>query len=138
VHEDLLEKTTSPEGLTVQSPEGLLAHKLRVSVCAFLPAPKGPPSSCESRSQRRPSPRLSASRGPPFIALSRQGGYAHILKGYFYTNLVGTLEKGKFRKPGGGKESALKLRIYGHVGSQIQVPLGITAFFGITTTPSRI
>jgi hypothetical protein len=24
-------------------------------------------------------------------ALSRQGGYAHILKGYFYTNLVGTL-----------------------------------------------
>jgi hypothetical protein len=35
-------------------------------------------------------PRLSASRGPPFTALSRQGGYAHILKGYFYTNLVGT------------------------------------------------
>src|SRR5260370_13145462 len=47
--------------------------------------------SCKSRSQRRPSPRLSASRGPPFTALSRQGGYAHILKGYFYTNLVGTL-----------------------------------------------
>jgi hypothetical protein len=22
----------------------------------------------------------------------RRGGYAHILKGYFYTNLVGTLE----------------------------------------------
>ena len=43
----------------------------------------------KSRSQRRPSPRLSASRGPPFTALSRQGGYAHILKGYFYTNLVG-------------------------------------------------
>jgi hypothetical protein len=36
---------------------------------------------------------LSASRGPPFIALSRQGGYAHILKGYFYTNLGGTLIK---------------------------------------------
>src|SRR5258707_11846873 len=47
-------------------------------------------------------------------------------------------EKGKFRKPGGGKESALKLRIYRYVGSQIQVPFGITAFFGITTTPSRI
>src|ERR1700730_9528439 len=47
--------------------------------------------SCKSRSQRRPSPRLSASRGPPFTALSRQDGYAHILKGYFYTNLVGTL-----------------------------------------------
>src|SRR5580704_6876282 len=47
--------------------------------------------SCKSRSQRRPSPRLSASRGPPFTALSTQGGYAHILKGYFYTNLVGTL-----------------------------------------------
>jgi|SRR6516164_8884006 hypothetical protein len=47
--------------------------------------------SCKSRSQRRPSPRLSASLGPPFTALSRQGGYAHILKGYFYTNLVGTL-----------------------------------------------
>jgi hypothetical protein len=46
--------------------------------------------SCKSRSQRRPSPRLSASRGPPFTALSRQGGYAHILKGYSYTNLVGT------------------------------------------------
>src|SRR5215472_3063226 len=46
--------------------------------------------SCKSRSQRRPSPRLSASRDPPFTALSRQGGYAHILKGYFYTNLVGT------------------------------------------------
>ena len=28
---------------------------------------------------------------PPFTALSRQGGYAHILKGYFYTNLCGTL-----------------------------------------------
>src|SRR5258708_24506473 len=46
--------------------------------------------SCKSRSRRRPSPRLSASRGPPFTALSRQGGYAHILKGYFCTNLVGT------------------------------------------------
>jgi hypothetical protein len=41
---------------------------------------------------------LSASRGPPFTALSRQGGYAHILKGYFYTNLVGTL-KDKFARP---------------------------------------
>jgi len=39
--------------------------------------------SCKSRSQRRPSPRLSASRGPPFTALSRQGGYAHILKDIF-------------------------------------------------------
>ena len=39
--------------------------------------------SCKSRSQRRPSPRLSASRGPPFTALSRQGGYAHILKRIF-------------------------------------------------------
>ena len=29
-------------------------------------------------------------RGPPFTALSRQGGYAH----YFYTNLVGTLRMG--------------------------------------------
>src|SRR5258705_9493049 len=47
--------------------------------------------SCKSRSQRRPSPRLSASRGPPFTVLSRQGGYAHILKGYFYTDLVATL-----------------------------------------------
>src|SRR6202040_1475321 len=27
----------------------------------------------------------------PEVTLSRQGGYAHILKGYFYTNLVGTL-----------------------------------------------
>ena len=26
-----------------------------------------------------------------FTALSRQGGYAHTLKGYFYTNLGGTL-----------------------------------------------
>jgi hypothetical protein len=28
---------------------------------------------------------------PTFTALSRQGGYAHTLKGYFYTNLGGTL-----------------------------------------------
>jgi hypothetical protein len=28
---------------------------------------------------------------PPFTALSRQGGYAHTLKGYFYTNLGWTL-----------------------------------------------
>ena len=28
---------------------------------------------------------------PPFTALSRQGGYAHTLKGYFYTNLGETL-----------------------------------------------
>src|SRR6516162_3780228 len=27
---------------------------------------------------------------PPFSALSKQGGYAHIRRGYFYTNLVGT------------------------------------------------
>jgi len=39
-------------------------------------------------SQRRPSPRWSASRGPPFTALSRQGGYAHILKGYFSFSAV--------------------------------------------------
>jgi hypothetical protein len=43
-----------------------------------------------------------ASRGPPFTALSRQGWlrrYTHILKGYFYTNLVGTLngQNGNFR-----------------------------------------
>src|SRR5262245_40141991 len=50
--------------------------------------------SCKSRSQRRPSPRLPESLGLPFTALSRQGGYAHILKGYFYTNLVGTLMAG--------------------------------------------
>src|SRR5208282_149203 len=31
---------------------------------------------------------------PPFTALSRQGGYAHTLKGYFYTNLGGTLGAG--------------------------------------------
>jgi DNA invertase Pin-like site-specific DNA recombinase len=36
--------------------------------------------------------KMSASRDPPFTALSRRGGYAHILKGYFYTNLVGTLD----------------------------------------------
>jgi hypothetical protein len=30
---------------------------------------------------------------PPFTALSRQGGYAHTLKGYFYTNLGGTLRR---------------------------------------------
>ena len=28
---------------------------------------------------------------PPFTALSRQGGSAHTLKGYFYTNLGGTI-----------------------------------------------
>jgi hypothetical protein len=30
---------------------------------------------------------------PPFTALSRQGGYAHTIKGYFYTNLGGTLSR---------------------------------------------
>jgi beta-keto acid cleavage enzyme len=29
---------------------------------------------------------------PPFTALLREGGYAHTLKGYFYTNLGGTLQ----------------------------------------------
>ena len=57
----------------------------------------------QKQSQRLPSPRLSASPGPPFTALSRQGGYAHILKGYFYTNLVGTrvtqFPKGNHGKP---------------------------------------
>jgi hypothetical protein len=28
---------------------------------------------------------------PPFTALSKQGGYAQTLEGYFYTNLGGTL-----------------------------------------------
>jgi hypothetical protein len=73
-----------PEGCAVES-RGWMAKRKR---SAF---------SCKSRSQRRPSPRLSASLGPPFTALSRQGGYAHILKGYFYTNLVGTLIKGDKR-----------------------------------------
>jgi len=29
---------------------------------------------------------------PPFTALSRQGGYAHTLKGYFYADLGGNPE----------------------------------------------
>jgi hypothetical protein len=61
--------------------------------CGWMGKRKRSAFSCKSRSQRRPSPRLSASRGPPFTVLSTQGGYAHILKGYFYTNLVGTLSK---------------------------------------------
>ena len=37
---------------------------------------------------------------PPFTALSRQGGYAHTLKlkGYFYTNLGGTLYQASLRR----------------------------------------
>ena len=61
---------------------------LRVST--FLPAPKGPPSSCESSSQKVSIAKIVGFSLPPFTALSRQGGYAHILKGYFYTNLGGT------------------------------------------------
>ncbi|HEX7193534.1 MAG TPA: hypothetical protein VF207_01090, partial [Chthoniobacterales bacterium] len=36
----------------------------------------------------------AASRGPPFTALSRQGGYAHILKGYFYETPLSGRELG--------------------------------------------
>jgi hypothetical protein len=32
---------------------------------------------------------------PPFTALSRQGGYAHTLKGYFYANLGGDPKTGR-------------------------------------------
>jgi hypothetical protein len=39
---------------------------------------------------------------PPFTALSRQDGYAHTLKGYFYTNLGGTLNEDHFHD---GKKS---------------------------------
>ena len=35
--------------------------------------------------------RQDCRRQPPTTALSRQGGYAHTLKGYSYTNLGGTL-----------------------------------------------
>jgi hypothetical protein len=41
---------------------------------------------------------------PPFTALSRKGGYAHTLKGYFYINLGGSLyhkvlvARGSFRQ----------------------------------------
>jgi hypothetical protein len=37
---------------------------------------------------------------PPYTALSRQGGYAHTLKGYFYTNLGGTLRARQLRRSG--------------------------------------
>ena len=40
---------------------------------------------------------FKCSATPQFTALSRQGGYAHILKGYFYTNLVGTHVGGVYR-----------------------------------------
>jgi hypothetical protein len=52
--------------------------------------------------------KISASRGLPLTALSRQGGYAHILKGYFYTNLVGTHASPllKHRRKGGEPKAA--------------------------------
>src|ERR1700676_4863000 len=37
---------------------------------------------------------------PPFTALSRQGGYAHTLKGYFYTNLARPSSAGPRDLPG--------------------------------------
>ena len=40
---------------------------------------------------------------PPFTALSRKGGYAHTLKGYFYANLGGTLNA-TFLLPAAGRE----------------------------------
>jgi hypothetical protein len=43
------------------------------------------------QSQKVAIAKIVGSSLPPFTALSRQGGYAHILKGYFYTNVGGTL-----------------------------------------------
>ena len=40
---------------------------------------------------KAPIAKIAGGSLPPFTALSRQGGYAHTLKGYFYTNLGGTL-----------------------------------------------
>ena len=51
---------------------------------------QGPPSSAKAVS-KAPIAKIAGGSLPPFTALSRQGGYAHTLKGYFYTNLGGTL-----------------------------------------------
>jgi len=58
-------------------------------ICTFLPAPRvrHPPAKAGLKGVHRQDCR----RQPPTTALSRQGGYAHTLKGYFYTNLGGTL-----------------------------------------------
>jgi hypothetical protein len=58
-------------------------------ICAFLPAPKvrHPPAKAGSKASIAKIVCVSLS---PSVALSRQGGYAHTLKGYFYTNLGGT------------------------------------------------
>jgi hypothetical protein len=58
-------------------------------IYAFLPAPRvrHPPAKAGLKGVHRQDCR----RQPPTTALSRQGGYAHTLKGYFYTNLGGTL-----------------------------------------------
>jgi DNA invertase Pin-like site-specific DNA recombinase len=79
------------KGRLLGRPKGVLGKESR----GWMAKRKRSAFSCKSRSQRHPSPRLSASLGPPFTALSRQGGYSHILKGYFYTNLVGTLGIGR-------------------------------------------
>jgi DNA invertase Pin-like site-specific DNA recombinase len=85
VERDLISERTR-EGLASARAKGRLLGRPK-GVCWESRGWKGKRKksafSCKNRSQRRPSPRLSASRGPPFTALSRQGGYAHILKGYF-------------------------------------------------------
>jgi hypothetical protein len=53
---------------------------------------------------------------PPFTALSRQGGYAHTLKGYFYTNLGGTLKVGEGRVEEGTRCNALSSKSGGPHG----------------------
>src|SRR4029077_13764635 len=92
VERDLISKRTR-EGLASAAPRAdcLAARRVCWESRGWMAKRKRSAFSCKSRSQRRPSPRLSASLGPPFTALSTQGGYAHILKGYFYTNLGGTL-----------------------------------------------
>src|SRR5258708_20694410 len=91
VERDLISERTREGLASAPRADCLAARRVCWESRGWMGKRKRSAFSCKSRSQRRPSPRLSASRGPPFTALSRQGGYAHILKGYFYTNLGGTL-----------------------------------------------
>ena len=56
------------------------------------PRVRHPPAKAGLKGVHRQDCRRQAA--PPFTALSRQGGYTNIVKGYFYTNLVGTLVGG--------------------------------------------
>jgi DNA invertase Pin-like site-specific DNA recombinase len=81
VERDLISKRTR-EGLASAAPRAdcLAARRVCWESRGWMGKRKRSAFSCKSRSQRRPSQDCRRHAAPPFTALSRQGGYAHILK----------------------------------------------------------